>query len=334
MVPPVDLTRVSQGELPASVFATSSGIGDAGMAWCADSTSVGIDPFDGGPIDDLALVDSAGISALASGVHVSDDYSASVVISQPVEETADSVGDAYAYGATATSYHFSDITVTTDGSVDAVARSQSGIALAVGAYTASSDTSTLTNDGAITATATSAIGDATAYAALVYGTFAGIGLLVNGGDLDAEASVGAGGEAKAIGAYVVANVATIFNDGSSSATATADCGGTAVARGARAYGMYSAISNYGDLTATASATGGSADARGLDSLGEYGSYAYNASEHPGNRQRRWRRGLGGRVVFGRRHLQRLHHQHRIDLGAGDGRHGHRHGRRQRFAVHR
>jgi outer membrane autotransporter protein len=272
---PVDLTRVVPGEPSADAPATQAA-GSAGIAPCSDA-DIMAGAVDAAAFDPTRVDAAADIAAQAGAVHVDDPYSASLVVSQPVDDVVVAgVGDAYAYAATATSYQFADLTVTTGGSADATADALGGNALAVGAYSASGDTATLYNYGAISATASSAGGDATAFAALDSATFSGIGLLVNGGDLAADASVAGDGQAHAIGAYVVANVASIFNDGSSSATATANGGGTAVARGARAYGMYSAISNYGDLAAVASADGGSADARGADVFGGYGATAYNA----------------------------------------------------------
>ena len=109
------------------------------------------------------------------------------------------------------------------------------------------------------------------------GGYAGIGLLINGGDLIANASSIAG-DAIATGAFVYGDVATIFNDGSTTATATA--GGEAAATGLGVYGGFSAIYSYGDVTATASSSSvdGIATAIGADTFGYTGSSVYNAGD--------------------------------------------------------
>ena len=156
-------------------------------------------------------------------------------------------------------------------------RSQDGYALAVGAYAIGVTSTTLTNYGRISARSSSVNGDATAYAAVVNAGYAGIGLLINGGDLYANASSTAG-DALATGAFVYGDVATIFNDGSTTATATA--GGEAAATGLGVYGGFSAIYSYGDVTATASSSSvdGIAIATGVDSFGYTGSSVYNAAD--------------------------------------------------------
>ena len=170
------------------------------------------------------------------------------------------------------------VDVTNYGSVDADAYSVDGPATAVGLYALGTQTTTVLNYGDVSARAESVNGDATAYGALTIGGFSGIGLLVNGGDLSAEASAGAGAYAYAAGAVVVADVASIFNDATASATATAGEGGTAMAIGAHAYGLNSAVSNYGELSATASAAGGAADAFGANVYGYTGAAFYNAGD--------------------------------------------------------
>ncbi len=217
--------------------------------------------------------------ALAAGIHAISYDTASIENAGDITTSAQSLGDAYAYGAISTGYHFAYLTNTADGSINASAASQDGTALAVGAYVAAGDVASLANYGDIAVAANSQAGDAQAYAAFVYGTFNGIGVLVNGGQLDASATAGDGGAAYATGATVIANVASVFNDAGSSAVATAGAGGMANARGARAYGMYSAVSNYGDLSAVASVgAGGTATATGAESFGYYGADAYNAGD--------------------------------------------------------
>lgn len=164
-----------------------------------------------------------------------------------------------------------------DAVIDVIASSQGSGASAVGVYVSGRDATTLLNYGDIFVQADSVGGDALAYGALVNGSYAGIGLLINGGNISADASATAGGNAYATGAFVYADVATIFNDSSTTATATSE-GGEAVATGAGVYGNSSAINNYGDLTASASADGGIATATGADVFGYTGASFYNASD--------------------------------------------------------
>lgn len=216
-------------------------------------------------------------SAYASGIVVVDPYSAVLENGDAIMVGAYADGEAQAYGAIASSDELSYLTNTDAGSIDVVAGSDYGMAIAVGAYAYAGDFASLSNYGDISATAASDTGIAQAYAAAVISPF-GIGVLINGGSLDAQATAGDGGQAHANGAYVVANVASVFNDGSTGAIATAGDGGLADARGARAYGSYVAVSNYGTLTATANADGGVAIARGADSLGMLGASVYNAGD--------------------------------------------------------
>ncbi len=216
-------------------------------------------------------------SAYASGIVVVDPYSAVLENGDAIVVGAYADGEAQAYGAIASSDELSYLTNTDAGSIDVVAGSDYGMAIAVGAYAYAGDFASLSNYGDISATAGSDSGIAQAYAAAVISPF-GIGVLINGGSLDAQATAGDGGQAHANGAYVVADVASIFNDGSTGAIATAGDGGLADARGARAYGSYAAVSNYGSLTATANADGGVAIARGADSLGMLGASVYNAGD--------------------------------------------------------
>lgn len=156
-----------------------------------------------------------------------------------------------------------------------------GDAFAAGLLAQAAEVATVWNYGSVSARAASGNGNANAYGAVADGTVYGIGLLINAGDLAAEATAGAGAEAAATAGFVYANVASLFNDVSATATATAE-GGTASARAAWAIGMYSAISNYGDLTANADAAGGAAYARGAESYGYTGSYVYNAGDVQAN----------------------------------------------------
>ena len=215
-------------------------------------------------------------TAHATGIRA-DGYDAAAIDNGAfVQAYASSLGDAYAYGAFTNSQHFSYLNNIAGGTIVAVSNA-GGYAVAVGGLASGHDTTTLTNYGDIFAEANSVSGHAQAYGAFVYGSYVGIGLLINGGELDARATTGDAGYAQATGASVMANVASVFNDATSSATAIAGAGGTADARGAAAEGMYSAVSNYGDLSAIANAGDeGTANVKGAYSYGYYGSTAYNA----------------------------------------------------------
>ncbi|HJW45635.1 MAG TPA: hypothetical protein VJ484_04015, partial [Lysobacter sp.] len=196
-----------------------------------------------------------------------------------ISASADSgVGMAAAWGVVDQSEQVASITNDVGGVIDVVVSSQDGYALAVGAYALGEITTTLTNYGSISARSSSVNGDASAYAAVVNGSYAGIGLLINGGDLNANAS-SAAGAATATGAFVYADVATIFNDASTTAVAST-ASGHASATGLGTYGGNSAIYNYSDLTATASASaaGGIAEATGAENFGYSGSSFYNAGD--------------------------------------------------------
>jgi len=199
-----------------------------------------------------------------------------------ISANADSgTGMAAAWGVVDKSEQVSSI--TNDGDIDVVVSSQDGYALAVGAYALGGLATTLTNNGTISARSSSVNGDATAYAAVVNGGYAGIGLLINGGDLYAAASTAGGGDATATGAFVYADVATIFNDATTTAVAST-VSGHASATGLGTYGGNSAIYNYGDVTATASASadGGIADAIGAENFGYTGASFYNAGDIAAN----------------------------------------------------
>lgn len=220
---------------------------------------------------------ATGDLAIAVGIynHAEIYGAATTVNSGDVE--AHAYGDALlarAAGVVSTAEVASD--VTNYGNVDVTATSVDGAATATGLYALSYQLSTVRNYGDVSADAQSANGDASAYGAFVFGGFSGIGLLINGGDLHAEASAGDGGTAYAAGGVVVADVASIFNDVSMSATATAGDGGTALATGARTYGLNSAIYSYGDLSADAVADGGLAQAIGANNFGYTSGVVYNA----------------------------------------------------------
>jgi hypothetical protein len=214
----------------------------------------------------------------ATGISANGDYGAVVYNNGHIRASTEA-DTAYtiAYGAISSSQHRAYLTNAVAGVVEADAYARSGDAVAAGLYAQGWEATTLYNYGSVTANAISESGSASALASVVNGNYTGTGLLINGGDLHAEASAGLGGEAYAAGANVYANVASIFNDASSTAIAVSD-GGTATAKGARANGIYAAVSNYGDLIASATADGGSAVARGIDSAGYDGSQAYNAGD--------------------------------------------------------
>jgi hypothetical protein len=162
------------------------------------------------------------------------------------------------------------------GNIDVTASVVDGPALAAGLYGVGSLAITARNFGDVSASAHSGNGDASAYGALIYGGAAGIGLLINGGDIQADASA-TDGLAYAIGAVVVADVASVFNDGSASAVATS-VDGDALAKAAWSYGTYTATYNYGALLASAQADGGNATAHGAESIGYMGATVYNAGD--------------------------------------------------------
>ncbi|WP_162374513.1 hypothetical protein [Pseudoxanthomonas sangjuensis] len=166
--------------------------------------------------------------------------------------------------------------LTNYGSIDVSGSSVDGDATAAGLYALSYELSTVRNYGDVSAAAASTNGDASAYGTFAFGGFSGIGLLINGGELDATASAGTGGYAYAAGGAVIADVASIFNDVSMGATASAGEGGIALATAARAYGLNTAIYSYGDLSATAMADGGTAQAIGAYNFGYTSGAFYNA----------------------------------------------------------
>lgn len=170
-----------------------------------------------------------------------------------------------------------EVDIDQQDDLDVVDDVADGEAFAAALFAQADELATVRNSARVTAEATSANANANAYAAVADATVNGIGLIINGGDLVAEATAGAGFEAVATAGFVYAEVATLFNDLNASASATAD-GGTASARGAWTVGMYSAISNYGDLSASASADGGAAYARGAESYGYTGSAILNEGE--------------------------------------------------------
>jgi outer membrane autotransporter protein len=164
--------------------------------------------------------------------------------------------------------------VVNEGDIAASAASGAGDVLAAGIYAMAGNLASVTNLGHVSADANTGDGDAAAYGALVAGGYSGIGLLVNGGDLDATATVTGTGDALAIGGYVVADVASIFNDASASASAVA-ADGAALARGLSAYGSYATTANYGDVVATAQADGGIATSTGTQATGYFGAATTN-----------------------------------------------------------
>lgn len=219
---------------------------------------------------------SAGI-ARATGVEDESALNnAYLYNSGSISANADSgTGMAAVWGVVETAGQSSGITNEAGGDIYVVANSQDGYALAVGAYAIGAIAATVTNYGTISARSNSVNGDASAYAAVINAGYTGIGLLINGGTLSADAS--AAGNVHATAAFVYADVATIFNDSNAAATATTT-GGEAVATGAGVYGSSSAIYNYGDLTASANADSGTASAIGADSFGYSSSSVYNAGD--------------------------------------------------------
>jgi len=167
--------------------------------------------------------------------------------------------------------------VVNDGDIAVDAQSGNGEALAAGIYASANALASATNLGTVSAVAGSTDGNATAYGALLASGGSGIAVLVNGGDIDASATVAGTGDANAIAAYAIADVASVFNDGSATASAVT-AGGDAIARGLGAYGDYSAASNYGSAVATASAVGGDALAIGSQAYGYFGAATTNEGD--------------------------------------------------------
>jgi outer membrane autotransporter protein len=232
-------------------------------------------------IDNAGAIDATatGAAAIATGIQASSSLYGMTGILNSGDVAAHAYADtgfAQAVGIEGESQTAVDI--ANYGNIDVIASSLDDTAFAMGMYGAAVETTTLRNYGDATVFAESTHGDAMAYGAFEYAGPAGIGLMINGGDIQVEASAGAGAQAHATGINLVGDVASVFNDGSSNAIATAGDGGLADARAARAYGSYAAVSNYGSLAASANADGGEAKARGADSLGMLGATVYNAGD--------------------------------------------------------
>jgi outer membrane autotransporter protein len=222
---------------------------------------------------------ATGDIAIATGIHTYTSLYGGTTILNSGDVTAHAyagAGFAEAVGVLGESER--TVAVTNYGNVDVIARSVDDMAVALGMYVSGAETTTLLNYGSISALAESAYGDARAYGAFEYAGWAGIGLVINGGEIHAEASAGAGAQAHATGINVIGDVVSIFNDGNASATATAGDGGLADARAARSYGLNTAVSNYGSLTASATADGGTATATGAESYAYTSSSIYNAGD--------------------------------------------------------
>lgn len=262
------------------VYATANGTSGA--------RAVGIVNYSTGSlatVDNDGSVSAVGTSTAGRGFAIgiqnaSELYDASTYNAGNISVRADGSAGASAAGALSTAGKSSYVLNEIDGDIDVVASSQSGVALGFGAYVSAPEVATLLNYGDIFTQASGVGGIAYAYGAIVLGGYAGIGLLTNAGNINADASAMGGGAAFATGAYVTSEVATIFNDGSTAVTASSDGdGGMAVAMGARIYGVNSAINNYGNLTAGASTDGyGSiATAAGAYSIGLLDSFVHNSN---------------------------------------------------------
>lgn len=275
-VAPYDLTRLPDTAWPTSVSSRVPA-GNA-IETTSDQDGAGSMAFDvslvSGFVDDVSVVGDDGSPAPMAFSSFAPQADAFAVVDSVVSAYGSDV--AINYGVVESSESFTYL--TQHDSVNASAVAENGDAFVMGVLAEGWDAATLHNYGDITARANSDTADAQAYAAVANGAYNnGIAVTINGGDLIAEAAAaGPGGLAYATGAYAVGNVASIFNDLNSTATAIAGEDGSATARGARAYGSYTAVYSYGDLAAIASADGGTADARGADSAGYYGSTVYNA----------------------------------------------------------
>lgn len=276
-IAPHDLTRVSDPERPVSVNSlVGMANGPVALAEYQDgdesdwSMPTGIPAVDW-LVDDITAVGGDSGSHAFASIAQAGTFAA-------VDSTVHAYGldVAINYGVVESTESFTELTQY--DSVNASAEAEGGDAFVIGVLAEGWDAATLHNYAGITARASSDAADAQAYAAVTDGAYnGGIGVLINGGDLIAEATaIGAGGLAYATGAYAIGNVASIFNDLDSTAIATAGEGGSATARAAHAYGSYTAIYSYGDLIASTNADGGEAVARGADSFGYNGSTVYNA----------------------------------------------------------
>lgn len=222
---------------------------------------------------------ATGDIALATGIDASSALYGATTVRNSGDVTAHAyAGSGFANAAGLVAASEKEVDVTNEASIDVVARSADDTAFALGLYATAVETTTMRNYGDVGVLAESANGDAIAYGAFEFAGYAGIGVMINGGELHATAIAGAGAQAHATAINVIGDVASVFNDANATATATAGDGGLADARAARSYGMYTSVSNYGALAADATAMGGVAGARGIDSLGVLGSTVYNAGD--------------------------------------------------------
>ena len=267
-----DATMVNTGDIEAIAGGTQGGVA-TGIYSYANVQDVAVEN------DGQVRATASGGTATATGIYAASSlYGATGLVNagDVAAHVQGTAGSAHAVGLFARSETSVDETNT--GDIDVFAGTVDGGALALGMYAAATETATLRNYGNVAAWAESANGDAAAYGVFEYAGSAGIGLAINGGDVQASASAGAGARADATGINVVGDVASVFNDGSVGVAAGAGEGGLAHARAARAYGSYTLVANYGSLSASADADGGDAMARGADSLGFLGSSVYNAGD--------------------------------------------------------
>jgi outer membrane autotransporter protein len=245
---------------------------------CVPPASVTAQAVSGGlATSSLADIAITGYGSV-TGIVVQDADEADVSNDEVVDVVATGgAGDASAYAVSSLSGHFATLSNGASGDISASAASDGGNAMAVGAYASGWNATTLTNDGAISADADSVAGNASAYAAVVYGGPAGTGLMINGGEMNADASAGGYGAAQATAALVYSDVASFFNDASASATAAAGAG-DADATGAHVGGSYSALYNYGSIEAQATSGSASASAIGAETYAYFSSTFYNGGD--------------------------------------------------------
>jgi outer membrane autotransporter protein len=267
-----DAAMVNTGDIEAIADGTQGGVA-TGIYSYANVQDVSVEN------SGLVHATGSGDKALATGIYArSSLYGATSVVNDG-DVAAHAYGNAgFAHAAGIVAQSETTVDATNNEDIDVVARTVDGAALAMGMYATATQTATLRNYGNVSVIAESAYGDAAAYGIFEYVGGAGIGLAINGGDIQVAATGGAGARADATGINVVGDVASVFNDGSVGVVATAGEGGLADARAARAYGAYTNVANYGSLSATADAEGGSAMARGADSLGGLGASVYNAGD--------------------------------------------------------
>jgi hypothetical protein len=254
-------TTVNNGDISA-IASTGTG-----------GTSEAIGVYTSALFSGSSVTNSGSISASAFGPGQASGIVASSVYGDVIIDNTGAISanapQGSATGVYASSlYGSAELTNSDTGSITA-----SGGSDAAGVVLYGNSVSRLTNHGSVSAIVDADSGSATAYGSIAA---AGIGVTLNYGSIEADATVAYAGTAQAIGALSYGSAATIVNEGSITANAAVGIG-DALATGAYAYGEFSGIYNYGDIAASASAGDGNAYAFALNSIGINGSSVYNAS---------------------------------------------------------